>query len=184
MAWMPTLMTAKPVILIADAGPLITLAYAEALDLMLLPGWSVQMVDMVVHEVTRNQTATSEKIAQWLQKQQLFVHQTRIFQAYSEARSRGENPSKSNLGERAVQEIMNEFALQYPVPTGVFLFEDHKIAKSSFLLPEQSFKITTRAFLQYLQERTLIASAAEIERKAIKAGRSFSELSFRSDGNS
>ena len=40
-------MVNTPVILLSDAGPLITLAYADALDVLLLPGWSVQMVDTV-----------------------------------------------------------------------------------------------------------------------------------------
>ena len=40
------------VVLIADAGPLITLAYADSLDVLFKPGWSVQLVDIVVHEVT------------------------------------------------------------------------------------------------------------------------------------
>ena len=54
------------VILLPDAGPLITLAYADALDLLFKPGWSVQLVDMVWHEITRNQTPTSEKIHQFI----------------------------------------------------------------------------------------------------------------------
>jgi hypothetical protein len=55
-------MADNPVILLADAGPLITLAYADALDVLLLPNWQVQMVDMVLHEVTRNPTPTSQKL--------------------------------------------------------------------------------------------------------------------------
>ncbi len=59
-------MSSNSVILLSDAGPLITLAYADALDVLLLPGWAVQMVDMVLHEVTRKQTPTSQKISQWV----------------------------------------------------------------------------------------------------------------------
>ena len=59
-------MAAKPVILLADASPLITLAYADALDVLLFPNWQVQMVDVVLHEVTRNPTPTSQKIAAWV----------------------------------------------------------------------------------------------------------------------
>ena len=50
---------AGPVVLLPDAGPLITLAYADALDLLFRAGWTVALVDMVLHEVTRNQTPTS-----------------------------------------------------------------------------------------------------------------------------
>ena len=60
-------------LLLADAGPLITLAYADALDLLFAPGWTVQLVDMVVNEVTRNQTPTSEKIALWINNEKIHV---------------------------------------------------------------------------------------------------------------
>jgi hypothetical protein len=42
----------KQIALLPDAGPLITLAYADALDVLLKPGWIVMIVDMVLHEVT------------------------------------------------------------------------------------------------------------------------------------
>ena len=43
--------TPAPVVLLPDAGPLITLAYADALDLLFKPGWSLTLVDMVLHEM-------------------------------------------------------------------------------------------------------------------------------------
>lgn len=46
-----------------DARPLITLAYADSLDLLLKHGWSIKLVDMVLHEVTRNETPTDARIA-------------------------------------------------------------------------------------------------------------------------
>ncbi|UJS24175.1 hypothetical protein [Thiothrix winogradskyi] len=45
-------------------------------------------------------------------------------------------------------------------------------------LPEHCHKISTRAFLQFLEQQSLLASAADIERKAIQAGRAFSQLRF------
>ncbi|MBU0653924.1 MAG: hypothetical protein KJ914_02205 [Gammaproteobacteria bacterium] len=171
-------MVDNPVILLADAGPLITLAYADALDVLLLPGWTVQMVDMVLHEVTRNQTPTSQKIAAWLAQQQLPVRETRVYQRYTQALATGEIPRKANLGELAIQEVMTDFALLAKPPTGIFLFEDHKIARASFLLPEGCHKISTRAFLLFLEQKGWLASAAEVERKAVQAGRAFSRLRF------
>lgn len=53
------------IVLLPDAGPLITLAYADSLDLLLMPGWPVVQVDMVLHEVTRHQTPTNACLAQW-----------------------------------------------------------------------------------------------------------------------
>jgi hypothetical protein len=173
-------------ILLPDAGPLITLAYANALDLLFKPGWQVSLVDMVLHEVTRNNTPTSQKIADWTQSEKskckLTLLKTRIHMRYQDQLTNSEElPKKSNLGEFAIQEVMNEFALDVPVRKGVFLFEDHKIACSTFVLPDHCKKVSTRAFLIFLEQRGLIASASEIERQAILAGRDFSRLRFPPD---
>lgn len=169
------------IILLPDAGPLITLAYAAALDALFMPGWSVHLVDMVLHEVTRNQTPTSRRIAQWADQHKLPVLTTKVFQHYHQAlESGGPAPRKSNLGEVAIQEAMNDFALAFPPKTGVFLFEDHKIARAGFLLPDNCRKVSTRAFLQFLEQKGWLESASQVERKAIVAGRSFSRLRFPS----
>lgn len=171
-----------PVLLLPDAGPLITLAYAQALDVLFKPGWPVHMVDMVLLEVTRNQTPTSQAIAAWVQTNQLRVLPTKTrahFQRLQDGQDTGVSaPRKANLGELAIQEVMNDFALMDPPPTGVFLFEDHRIARTSFLLPDNCRKVSTRSFLIFLEQKGWLASAAEVERKAILNGRNFSQLRF------
>lgn len=174
-----TTAASKPaVVLLPDAGPLITLAHADALDLLHKPGWPVRMVDMVLHEVTRNATPTSEKIRRWVAERSISILHTRTFQRYQAAQSSGDAPRKANLGELAIQETMTDLAFAVPPTTGVFLFEDHKIARASFLLPANCRKISTRAWLLFLEDRGWIDSAAEIERSAIASGRSFSRLRF------
>ncbi len=169
----------QEIFFLPDAGPLITLAYADALDLLFKPGWTVQIADMVLHEITRNQTPTSKKLGTWVKKKKLTILQTRVFAQHQKEQA---DPAiaarKNSLGELAIQELMSHFALTNPVKTGVFLFEDHKIARASFMLPDNCRKVSTRAFLLFLEEKGWLASAAEIERKAILAGRSFSQLRF------
>ena len=168
-----------PVALLPDAGPLITLAYADALDLLLKPGWPLVVVDMVLHEVTRHETPTSKKLALWVKANPVSIRTTRTFQHYQKTLATAAAPArKSNLGELAIQETMNDFALDQPQRTGVFLFEDHKIARAGFLVPDNCRKISTRAFLIFLEQKGLLVSATEIERRALQAGRSFSRLRF------
>ncbi|MDZ4348331.1 MAG: hypothetical protein U1A22_02225 [Xanthomonadaceae bacterium] len=175
---------AASAVLLPDAGPLITLAYADALDLLFRPGWPVVLVDMVLHEVTRNQTPTREKLAQWATAGQVSVRPTRTFQHHQQMLEANPAAARTaNLGELAIQETMSDFALEaidpgQPQRTGVFLFEDHKVARASFLLPDNCRKISTRAYLLFLEQRGWLESAAEIERRAIQAGRSFSKLRF------
>lgn len=75
----------------------------------------------------------------------------------SVARFWADPPRKANLGELAIQEVMHDMALNEPEHVGVFLFEDHKIARATFLLPENCRKVTTRAFLQFLEEKLYTA---------------------------
>lgn len=166
------------VLLLPDAGPLITLAYADALDLLFKPGWPVNIVDMVLHEATRNATPTSEKICGWVAERSIPVLSTRVFQRFQAAQASGDAPRKSNLGELAIQETMTELALTAPATTAVFLFEDHKIVRASFLLPENCRKISTRAWLLFLEGKRCTDSAADIERATVANGRSFSRLRF------
>lgn len=170
--------SAGDIALLPDAGPLITLAYADALDILFKPGWSVTLVDMVLHEVTRNQTPTCARLAEWVASARIPVLPTRTFAHFRKAASGNTAPKKNHLGELAIQEAMNEFALRMPPGSGVFLFEDHKIARTSFLLPDNCRKISTRAFLMFLEQKGWIESAAEIERRAVQAGRAFSRLRF------
>jgi hypothetical protein len=170
---------AHNVVLLPDAGPLITLAYADALDLLFKPGWKLQLVDMVLHEVTRHATPTSQAIDTWARQQRVPVLPTRVFRHHTRAASdAAPAPKKANLGELAIQEAMTGFALAVPPTAGVFLFEDHKLARASFLLPEGCRKVTTRAFLLFLEQQGLIASAADVQARALHAGRAFSQLRF------
>ena len=169
---------AQPPLLLPDAGPIVTLAYAQALDLLLKPGWPVHIVDMLLHEVTRNRTPTSAAIAAWVDANTT-VLTTRTMAHYRKQQSgTGPTPRKANHGELAVQEAMNDLALREPSRTGVFLFEDHKIASTSFLLPESCRRVSTRAFLIFLEQKGWLVSAAEVERKAIVRGRVFAQLRF------
>lgn len=167
------------ILLLPDAATLITLAYAEALDILFKPGWLVQIVDMVLLEVTRNETPTSQAIVAWARENMLQILPTKTHQHYQ--RTEATNPAtlrKSNLGELAIQEAMNDFALQDTPPIGLFLFEDHRIARTSFLLPINCRKVSTRAFLLFMEQKRWLESAAEVERKAIQNGRNFSQLRF------
>ncbi len=168
-----------PIALLPDAGPLITLAYADSLDLLLRPGWQVMVVDVVLHEVTRSTTPTSQKIADWVRRKRLPVLPTQIYQTHQTQLA--SNPSaarRANLGELAAQEALNHFALAPEPRTAVFLFEDHKIAKASFVVPHNCRKVSTRAFLGFLEQKGWIESASAVERRAIQAGRAFSQLRF------
>jgi hypothetical protein len=163
----------RDITLLPDAGPLITLAYANALDVLFRPGWRVGVVDMVLHEVTRSQTPTSKKLAKWAAQAHVDIIATQTLAAHLK------NPlRKAHLGEQAIQETLNQFALQEQPQSAVLLFEDHAIARNTFFVPPGCQKVSTRAFLIFLEQKGWIESASAIERAAVQAGRQFSQLRF------
>ncbi|MGF1612341.1 MAG: hypothetical protein ACFCVA_00125 [Gammaproteobacteria bacterium] len=156
-------------ILAPDAGPLITLAYADRLDLLLRPGWRVHIVDMVRFEVTRTQTPTSAVIAAFIDERRLPVVTTRVWQHYKQRLAktqvdRDPPPRKTGLGELAIQEYMIRLGLEEPPLPAVFLFEDHKIARGSFHLPDNVRRVSIRAFLRFVEEQGWISSAVDVGR--------------------
>ncbi len=165
---------AQGIALLPDAGPLITLAYADALNVLFKPGWQVMVVDMVLHELTRNATPTSQIIAQWAAQDNVRIVPSQTLAAHLAV----PQSSTAHLGEQAIQETLNAFALMNPPQRAVLLFEDHAIAKLSFFVPPDCQKVSTRAFLIFLEQKGWIESAAAIERQAIQAGRRFSQLRF------
>lgn len=175
----PTSVPLGNVVLLPDAGPLITLAYADSLDLLFAPGWPVRLVDMVWHEVTRHATPTRQKLIDWASRHAVPMLATRTFQRH-EAQSAlaSSGRANSNLGEWAIQEVMTDFALAPEPAVGVFLFEDHRIARANFLLPPACQKVSTRAFLIFLEQQGLIESASDVTAAALRAGRAFSQMRF------
>lgn len=169
-------------ILLPDAWPLITLAYANALHLLQGPGWALRLVDMVLHELTRNKLPTCDAITAFVRQHQVAVIDTQAFSRYQTLRAGAERdappPRKAGLGELAMQEAINRLALLEPPQQVVLLFEDHKIARASFHVPESTLRVSTRAFLLFLQDKGWLDSAAEVERRAILAGRHCTGLRF------
>lgn len=162
-----------------DAGPLITLAYADALDALLAPGWPVRMVDMVWHELTRRDTPTRQALQAWMARHRWPIVRTRTFERLaSGGQEAARAHRKAHLGELAIQEAMHQMATDEPDTVAVFVFEDHRIARSSFLVPDNCRKVSTVAWLAFLERQGLVESAAAIERAAIARGRAFSRLRF------
>ncbi len=107
-------------VLLPDAGPLITLAYADAFDLLFKPQWQVRIVDMVLEEVTRNATPNGQSIGPWVAQNSVPITPTKTYTHYKESQRLASVPRRANLGELAIQEAMHQMALNEPDHTGKF----------------------------------------------------------------
>ncbi|WP_343732388.1 hypothetical protein [Duganella sp.] len=128
-------------LIVTDAGPLITLAVADALDTLKLLGARVIIPDMVHFEVTRHTEEFAEFAAMLALNPALHLR---------------------NRGERAAAEVLaNELD---GMDAGLLLFEDTDIRKANFLVrvPDNVLILSTSTFLHGLQRRHLIADAEAI----------------------
>ncbi len=132
------------------------------------------MEDMVLEELTRSHTPTSQQIGAWVKDQCIPGWSTEVCRRAAGRRQR-------NLGEMAIQETMQAFVMEDPPGRGGFLFKDHKIARATFLLPPGCLKVTTGAFLLFLERGGWLESVVPIERRAIEAGRQFWRQRFPPD---
>ena len=164
-------------LVIPDAGPLITLAYAGRLDLLLAMHIKVIIIDMVKIELTRHKTETSALILQFIVDNNIEIKTTDIG---TNAIKQGESFKKAHAGERAIQDFLFDFYdenmnLPGAQKVALLLFEDHKIAGTAFILPDNVYAISTKAFLNRLETLKIIDSAQEVINAAFLAGRHFSQ---------
>lgn len=159
-------------LIVTDASPLITLAIADALDTLLLPGVKVIIPDMVNFEVIRHiNKPGSRELLNWVNSHQfreVFVGSTETSNEFTILHELNPSVKSKNRGEQAAAEIL-ERELENGVDAAIFLFEDSDIKKANFLirLPDNVLIMSTSTFLDGLEQSNRIASADEILQKAL-----------------
>ncbi|WP_147267145.1 hypothetical protein [Acidiferrobacter thiooxydans] len=103
-----------------------------------------------------------------------------------EARTQGPAFRKQHAGERAVQDFLFDF--HHKKSPGekryaTLLFEDHKIAGTAFVLPDNVYLLSTRAFRLELEHRHIIQSAEKILQQSQAASRIPSKRSVNTPQN-
>ena len=165
--------------MVPDAGPLISLAKVGLLDLLLLPGYPVYVVDQVRYEVTgAKRFPDAIRIEQFIRQHPEAVHEfsTAVGQAAASRRAQGE-VRQPGQGEAAIAEFLQRLdeITGDPEAPVLLLFEDGDISKTRFLLPHSIHLLSTRAFLRGLERRGLIQSADEAWKRIEAAGRAPSQ---------
>ena len=158
-------------LIVTDSGPLITLAVARSLDVLLLPGLPMIVPDMVRFEVIRDLSKPgAEEVAQWIRENEgpaLRVASTEVFEEYQVLAQARPATKAANRGEQAAAEVLSK-ELEAKDHGAVLLFEDSGIRKQNFLvrLPDEVVVTSTSEFLFGLESAGLISSALEILRRA------------------
>ena len=151
-------------LLVTDASPLITLAAADALECLTMPGLRVVIPDMVYFEVTQDLAKTgAEDIIQWARrhKGQVELVPTSVFSEYQIVRSADERARSKGRGELAALEVLSAEIDQDPDLEAILLFEDNDIRRRRFVLglPERVVALSTGDLLYELEAAGRIQSS-------------------------
>jgi len=174
-------------IVIADAGPLISLARAEALDMLLVFKDDVRLVitDFVEFEVTRNrdkhvdaqricefltryagiveiqETSIGKTMKQMVQMRELFEDNDAFRQMMINNKTEPP-PIPKDIGELSIVSFANEMITNPPGIPVLILAEDDFFLHSGTAIPGNAHILSTRAFLETLYELGEIPSANAI----------------------
>ncbi len=165
-----------PRILVMDTGPLITLAVADSLDYLLLPGLPVIVPDAVFFEATRNSTAIGAMdITEWVQAHadKVNIVPTSVFVA-EVSLLENNNVRVPDLGERAALEIIRYTPFVNKDEIAILLTEDDEVIRGRFIPEYERSRIvivTTFDLLESLEEAQLINSVDAVYDRANDGGR-------------
>jgi len=158
-------------LIVTDSGPLITLAVAQSLDVLLLLKLPVIVPDMVRFEVIRDTNRPgAQEVADWIRLHEgnaVRVASTVEFEEYQILLATNPATRTRNRGERAAAEILGK-ALEGKDHGAILIFEDSGVRKQNFLvrLPDEVLVTSTSEYLFGLESVGLIASATEILKRA------------------
>lgn len=154
-------------LLVTDASPLITLAAADALECLTMPGLRVVIPDMVYFEVTQDLAKTgAESIVQWARRHtgQVEIVVTSTFAEFQVLRGADAAIRSRGRGELAALEVLNAEIDKNPQLEAVLLFEDNDVRTRRFVrgLPERVTALSTGDLLHELEAAGRIQSSDRI----------------------
>ena len=159
-------------LIVTDPSPLITLAVANELDVLLRAGVPVDIPDAVYIEATRVRTAPgANQIGAWINDHSDRVRIVPTETGIDQQRRLEEGRVIRGMGERASIEALDIFLAKNPDARALLLFEDSDILKRRAIVDEQVSLISTGDFLRELQAAHLIQSAEHILDEAARSGR-------------
>ncbi len=159
-------------LIVTDTSPLITLALADALDVLLRPTLPVSIPDAVYIEATRRRAAPgAARIVDWINAH---LDQVRIVPTdigIDQQRRLEEGRSIRAMGEAAALEVLERALCGDASAEALLLFEDSDSGKRRAIVDERVSLVSTGDFLRELEVAGLIQSADRILDEAAAQGR-------------
>jgi hypothetical protein len=159
-------------LIVTDTSPLLTLALADSLEVLLRPGLPVSIPDAVYIEATRVHGAPgAEQIVEWINAHLDEVRIVPTDIGIDQQRRLEEGRSTRGLGEQAAIEALDRFLRSNPAAEALLLFEDTDLERRRAIVDQRVSLISTGDFLRELEAAGLIQSTDEILDRASAQGR-------------
>lgn len=174
-------MSAQYDLIVTDASPLITLAAADALDCIALPGLRVLIPDMVYAEVTRDlaRLGATGVVVAWVRAHadQVAIAPTEVFAEFQALQTLQPDIRSQGRGEQSALEVLSAAVAADPDMSAFLLFEDNDIRSRSFVraLPERVTALSTGELLAELEAAGRIQSADHVLDEASRRGRNVAQ---------
>jgi hypothetical protein len=161
-------------LIVADSGPLITLALADSLDVLLRQNQRVIIPDLVKYEVTRDSSKPGAlQIHEWIRNHEpedVFVASTEIFENFLIVLKAKPNTVrvKGLTGEEAASEVLKREIGKHN-DVAILLFEDGDVKADNFVFraPDNVLVMSTSEYLYGMEKAHLIDSAMDIIARAV-----------------
>ena len=163
-------------LIVTHSSPLITLAAADSLHLLTMPGLPVMIPDMVYHETTKYIAKLgASAIVDWVRKARplVTIEPTDVFAEYLTLVEIDPKTKTTHRGERSASEVLGDVIASDDGLSAILLFEDSDVNRRKFIstLPERVMPLSTGGYLRVLEELGRIQSADIILDQAMAKGR-------------
>ncbi|HLY57766.1 MAG TPA: hypothetical protein VKS60_19540 [Stellaceae bacterium] len=152
-------------VIIPDAGPVLTLARIDRLDLFETFSALIHIVDQVQYEITKAANDPDGKVGAWLHRMgnRITIVETLVGFGFRIKLERGETPRGGNLGEIAVDEYATELALRgAPGFVPLVLFEDPDVLETRVARLARVHLLNTAAWIRALADEGIIPDGAAL----------------------
>jgi hypothetical protein len=154
-------------LLVTDASPLITLAAADALECLTIPGLPVVIPDMVYFEVTQDiGKLGAGAIVDWARRHsgQIRIAPTEVFSEFQTLRSVDPATRSRGRGEQAAAEVLSVEVANDPELEALLIYEDNDVRNQGRRgeLPERVTALSTGDLLHELEVAGKIQSSDQV----------------------
>ncbi len=158
-------------LVVTDASPLITLALADRLDVLLLPQWPIAVPDAVYNEAVDPRFVDGRRIGAWINDNAKLVRIESTRKGIQQTALRAVGMPARDFGELSAIEVCGRHLQQSRSEEAILLYEDADLRLLRAAINPRIKLLTTGSFLAALQANGRIQSATEIIDAAELAGR-------------